>query len=97
MTEHLPVLLVVLPLIAAPVCLILRNAMAARYLAVFVAWSCLLLSGKVLGQVMIEGEISYLLGGWSAPVVLRLLAHLPRLRLALSSGHFLPRQSSSPG
>ncbi|MEE2828629.1 MAG: monovalent cation/H+ antiporter subunit D family protein [Myxococcota bacterium] len=67
MIDHLPVLLVVLPLLAAPICLLLRNAQASRVLAIAVVWTSLLLSGKVLGHVLTEGSIIYLLGGWAAP------------------------------
>ena len=67
MSEHLAVLVVVLPLLGAPVCVVLRDGQAARYFAIFVSWCCLVMAGKLLGHVMIEGELSYLLGGWAAP------------------------------
>ena len=67
MREHYPVLLVVLPLLAAPTCLLLRSAAASRILAVLVAWTCLALSGLVLDQVSTGESISYMLGGWAAP------------------------------
>jgi len=64
---HLVVLAVVLPLLAAPVCVVLRSAVLARYFTLAVSWSCLLIAGKLLGQVMLHGDISYMLGGWAAP------------------------------
>lgn len=67
MSDHLVVLAVVLPLLAAPVCVVLRSAKLARYFTLAVAWSCLLIASKLLGQVMLHGDISYMLGGWAAP------------------------------
>jgi multicomponent Na+:H+ antiporter subunit D len=66
-SEHLVVLAVILPLLAAPICVVFRSSKIARPFAIGVAWSCLLIAGKLLGQVMLEGEISYMLGGWAAP------------------------------
>ena len=67
MNAHFPALMIILPLMAAPLCLLLRNGRAARFLAVAVAWTCLGLACTVLDQV-IHGEIfSYMLGGWAAP------------------------------
>jgi len=66
-SEHLVVLAVILPLLAAPVCVVFRSSKIARPFAIGVAWSCLLIAGKLLGQVMLEGDISYMLGGWAAP------------------------------
>ncbi len=67
MSGHAPVLLVVLPLLAAPVCLLLRTARASRFLAVSVAWTCLAIAGSILAQVRAGDPISYMLGGWAAP------------------------------
>ena len=67
MSEHYPVLLVVLPLLAAPLCLLLRSATASRVLTTLVAWTCLGLALAVLEQVTHGPSISYMLGGWAAP------------------------------
>ena len=67
MSEHYPVLLVVLPLLAAPICLLLRHGTASRILAVLVAWTCLAMAVEVLNQVTSGESISYMLGGWAAP------------------------------
>jgi len=66
-SEHYPVLLVVLPLLAAPICLLLRHGTASRILAVLVAWTCLAMALEVLNQVTSGENISYMLGGWAAP------------------------------
>ena len=65
--SHLPALQVVVPLIAAPVCVLLRLsrvawliAMAASVFAVIGAWA-------LLERVLEAGPVSYLLGSWAAP------------------------------
>ena len=64
---HLPALQVVVPLVAAPVCVLLRwsriswmVAMAASLFAVAGAWS-------LLQRVLSTGPTSYFLGSWAAP------------------------------
>ncbi|MCJ7627550.1 MAG: monovalent cation/H+ antiporter subunit D family protein [Longimicrobiales bacterium] len=68
MTQHLPALLVVVPLMAAPVASILKWGRAAWGLALAVSWSVLAMALLILGRVMDEGTISYFLGGWAAPI-----------------------------
>ena len=68
LSHHYPVLQVIVPLLAAPVCVLLRNRVAARLIAIVVAWSCLFFSFEMLTHVMQTGEaISYHLGGWQPP------------------------------
>ncbi len=64
---HLPALQVVLPLIAAPICVLLGNARLAWGLAVAVSWAALAISIALLVQTLEGGDISYLLGSWPAP------------------------------
>ena len=70
MKEHLPALLIVVPLMAAPICLFIRNKSVVRIFAILVAWTCLYLAWSVLGVVMdpLQGPINYHLGGWSMPM-----------------------------
>jgi multicomponent Na+:H+ antiporter subunit D len=67
MMAHLPALQVVVPLIAAPLCVLLRGPRAAW--AVFAAASALSLACSVLllQQVSAGPAVSYALGGWSPP------------------------------
>ena len=65
--QNLPVLQVVLPLLAAPVCVLLRRPPLARLLALAVSWAALGISISLLTRVLDEGSISYMLGGWAAP------------------------------
>ena len=67
-SPHLPVLQVVLPLISAPICLILRKGTAAWAIAVVMTWSALAGAFMLLAEVLANGPISYALGGWPAPI-----------------------------
>ncbi len=67
MTEHLPILQIVLPLMVAPLCVLLRRPLAAWGLAFAVTWLAFGSSVLVLQQVLKEGTISYQLGGWPPP------------------------------
>jgi len=67
MGAHLPALQVVIPLIAAPLCIVLRRAVPAWSLALAVSWTCLAIAIALLGQVMEGGVISYRLGDFAAP------------------------------
>ena len=64
---HLPVLQVVIPLLSAPLCLLLRNGRLAWMFTLAVSW--LVLAGAVwlLLQVLAHGTVSYALGSWPAP------------------------------
>ncbi len=64
---NLPALQVVLPLIAAPLCLLLRREGAAWALATAVTWMCLAIAILLLDQVMHVGPIRYFMGGWAPP------------------------------
>ena len=67
MTHHLPVLQVVIPLLAAAVCAIVRNARAAWAIALATTWTAFGIALSLLSRVRAEGTISYELGGWTAP------------------------------
>ncbi|MCH7864967.1 MAG: monovalent cation/H+ antiporter subunit D family protein [Proteobacteria bacterium] len=67
MASHLPVLQVVLPLLAAPLCLILRRPGLAWAVATGVTWVSLAIALALLDRVLETGTIHYLLGDWAAP------------------------------
>ncbi len=67
MSAHLPVLQVLVPLLAAPLCAILRNGRAAWALAMAASWTSLWIAIQLLTLVLANGTISYELGGWAAP------------------------------
>ena len=64
---HLPALQVVIPLIGAPICMLLRRRDWAWAFAVAVSWIAFAIAVALLQQVMEGGPISYELGGWAAP------------------------------
>ena len=65
--QHLSILLVVIPLLAAPITAILPRPRIAWLLTLLVTWSCLLLAIWQLQIVLAGNTISYDLGGWAPP------------------------------
>lgn len=64
---HLPILQVVIPLMAAPLCLLLKRPQLVWLFALFVSTVAFIISLLLLQQVSTTGVISYELGGWQAP------------------------------
>jgi len=64
---HLPVLQVIVPLLAAPLCLFLTRPRLVWLFALIVSGLAFLISSLLLQQVMNTGTIVYDLGGWDAP------------------------------
>ncbi len=65
--QHLPALQVVVPLVAAPLCVFLRRGNLAWGLALVVSWTAAAISIVLLAAVIKGGVISYELGGWAPP------------------------------
>ena len=65
--EQLPALQIVLPLVAAPLCVILRRRIPVLGLAIAVAWTTFAIAVALLRQVLADGPIAYALGGWAPP------------------------------
>ena len=68
MSAHFPILQVVIPLLAAPLCMFLRKGRAAWGLAVLASWAALGIALALLGQVMSTGVVSYHIGDWAPPI-----------------------------
>jgi len=64
---HLPILQVIVPLMAAPLCLILSRPRLVWLFALITSGLAFLISGLILQQVMASGTIIYELSGWQAP------------------------------
>lgn len=64
---HLPALQVVIPLLAAPICAVLRRGSLAWGWALIVSWIMPVIAGTILAQVLATGPISYWLGSWEPP------------------------------
>ncbi|MBI82290.1 MAG: cation:proton antiporter [Planctomycetaceae bacterium] len=67
MLAHLPVLPIIVPLLAAPLCVLLRQRRLALALALTVCWATFAMTLMLLGRVLAEGTQTYVLGGWVAP------------------------------
>jgi multicomponent Na+:H+ antiporter subunit D len=67
MSADLPALQVVVPLIGALLCGLLRRPTSAWLLALAVSWLMLPIAGALLHQAVTTGPISYHLGNWEPP------------------------------
>lgn len=68
MTSHLPILQVVVPLMAAPLCMFLKQHPKMVWLfSILTTALTFLISALLLQQVLSTGDIIYELGGWSPP------------------------------
>jgi len=65
--DHLPALQVVVPLLAAPLCVLLRRPGHAWLLATVVSWAVFAVAVLLLIRVLEQGVLSYHLGGWEPP------------------------------
>ena len=68
MDAHLPALQVVIPMMAAPICILLRRKTLTWAFAMLVSLCALGIAVQLLAKVLSEGVISYALGGWVAPL-----------------------------
>ncbi len=65
--QHLPVLLIVLPLITAPFCLLFRRSDLAWFLSLLVSIASLVMSINLFFLVKETSLIQYDIGNWAAP------------------------------
>ena len=65
--EHLPALQVVIPLLSAPICLLVRRGDVAWAVATAVGLVSFAITASLLAAVLEGGPISYALGGWAPP------------------------------
>ncbi len=67
MLAHLPVLQVIVPLIAAPCCLMIRSPAVVGRFVQLATLATLIISLGLVREVLEQGVLSYALGGWQAP------------------------------
>ncbi len=67
MTAHLPILQIIIPLMAAPLCVVFRHRDIAWVIALLVCLICFGVSLGILDQVLTQGVLSYFMGDWPAP------------------------------
>ncbi len=65
--DHLPVLVVLLPLFAAPLCVLIDRPLGGWLVALGASWLSFAASIMLLIQISADGLISYHLGGWPPP------------------------------
>lgn len=64
---HLPVLQVVIPMLAAPLCFLFRKEAFVRVFTIAVSFICLAISTSLLGRVLDGQVLVYEFGGWARP------------------------------
>ena len=64
---HLPALQIIIPLLCAPFCLLLRWNWYVYGIALVASWAAFVVSIALLKLVLAGGPISYQLGGWAPP------------------------------
>ncbi len=65
--QQLPALQIVLPLLAAPACIVMARRRFTGPLTTLITWVSLVIALALLVQVLRDGPISYLLGDWATP------------------------------
>ncbi|MEM7392850.1 MAG: monovalent cation/H+ antiporter subunit D family protein [Verrucomicrobiota bacterium] len=65
--DHLAILQVLVPLIAAPLCALIKGGRWPWRIATLVSWLCLAISMKLVFMTLEKGVLSYALGGWAPP------------------------------
>ena len=94
MLIHIPVLVVALPLLCAPLCLLLRNPRYLYILSLLAGSASLAACAWMLMYAGSTGEIPYRLGGWSPPFGIAYRVDLLNALVAfLLSNRFLIRIS----
>ena len=63
-----PVLVIIIPLISAPLCILFRGKDQAFGIALLATWASFACACLITARVMTEGQISYELGGWPPPI-----------------------------
>jgi len=65
--SHLPVLQVAIPLMLAPLCVLVGNGRGPWVVAFAGSWLSLLCAATLLTEVVDDGGVSYAIGGWEPP------------------------------
>lgn len=66
--HELPALQVVIPLVTAPLCMLVRRGKPAWLLALLATWAAFMVSTALLGDVIHMGPLSYAMGNWQPPM-----------------------------
>ncbi len=68
MITQYPALQIVLPLVAAPLCLLLRTTRLVWLIVFATTLASLAISINLYGEVLNQGPLRYYMGGWAAPI-----------------------------
>lgn len=66
--HHLPALIIVIPLLAGPVCVLLAGRNRAFAVATLACWFSFMCACLLTMRVVDEGIVTYSMGGWAPPV-----------------------------
>ena len=83
---HAPVLIVVIPLMAAAIAALMPKGFYSWIVVLVTAIAVAILSLVLLGEVMGEGTVSYAVGGWAPPIGIELRADMLNVPLLLLVG-----------
>ena len=73
LTQHLPILLVIVPLLSAPLIVLLRRAFLSWLVAMIASVAAFGIAALLLQQVLAsDGVIAYAIGNWEAPLGIEL-------------------------
>lgn len=70
--DHLLILQVILPMIAAPLCVMTHRRRPSWIIALAVTWTTFGISWGILQRVLAEGVVTYYVGGWVPPLGIEL-------------------------
>lgn len=65
--DQLPILIVIIPLLTAPLCVLLDNPLRAWFTALAASWLSFISTIAMIYQTLNYGPVSYMLGNWDAP------------------------------
>ncbi len=68
MIQHLPLFPIIIPLIAAPICALMRQRALLWPFLIIVTWTTFASSVTLLYNITINSTITYSMGGWVAPI-----------------------------
>lgn len=87
LNSHLPVLVIIIPLISAPLCILFRGKDQAFGIALLATWGSFACACLITAKVFVAGTLSYELGGWPPPIGIELrIDALNALILLIVSG-----------
>jgi multicomponent Na+:H+ antiporter subunit D len=66
--QHVPALIIVVPLVCAPLCVLFRGKNTPFLIALAATWFALFCAGFLASEVLQKGTLTYEMGGWPPPI-----------------------------